>query len=166
MISAIFPFQANGRALSMEAGDDGGFVRVIARKDDHRVLGLQAVGQHVSELSGEFALAIEMGAVLEDIAGTIHVHPTLTEATLKNLGVSNNGSGDTVAELESARDWTLPHLTILTSERRGRLIPAKALQDFGTRAPRDCGGHGNMSNLRALDQIRARRVVEKQSMAA
>jgi dihydrolipoamide dehydrogenase len=81
VITAIFPFQANGRALSMGAGDDGGFVRVLARKSDHRVLGLQAVGRHVSELSGEFALALEMGAVLEDIAGTIHVHPTLTEAT-------------------------------------------------------------------------------------
>lgn len=80
-ISAIFPFQANGRALSMEAGDTGGFVRVVARKSDHRVVGLQAVGAHVSELSGEFALSIEMGARLEDFAGTIHVHPTLSEAT-------------------------------------------------------------------------------------
>jgi dihydrolipoamide dehydrogenase len=81
VISAVFPLQANGRALSMQAGDDGGFVRILARKSDHLVLGLQAVGRHVSELSGEFALAIEMGAVLEDLAGTIHVHPTLTEAT-------------------------------------------------------------------------------------
>lgn len=81
VISATFPLQANGRALAMEAGDDGGFVRVLARKSDHRVLGLQAVGRHVSELSGEFALALEMGAVLEDIAGVIHVHPTLGEAT-------------------------------------------------------------------------------------
>ena len=64
----------------MDAGNDGGFVRVLARKSDHKVLGLQAVGQHVSELSAEFALALEMGAVLEDIAGTIHVHPTLSEA--------------------------------------------------------------------------------------
>jgi dihydrolipoamide dehydrogenase len=64
----------------MEAGDDGGFVRVVARRDDHRVLGIQAVGAHVSEMSGEFINALEMGAVLEDIAGTIHVHPTLTEA--------------------------------------------------------------------------------------
>ena len=58
----MFPFAANGRALSMEAGDDGGFVRVVARKDDHRMLGIQAVGAHVSELSGEFAHALEMGA--------------------------------------------------------------------------------------------------------
>jgi len=89
-ISAMFPFSANGRALSMDAADDGGFVRVLARKSDHRVLGIQAVGQHVSELSGEFALALEMGAVLEDIAGTIHVHPTLSEAfhetALRTLG--------------------------------------------------------------------------------
>jgi dihydrolipoamide dehydrogenase len=79
-ISAVFPFQANGRALSMEAGNTGGFVRVVARKSDHRVVGLQAVGAHVSELSGEFAMSIEMGARLEDLAGTIHVHPTLSEA--------------------------------------------------------------------------------------
>jgi len=78
ILTASFPFLANGRALSMDAGE--GFVRVIARKDDHRILGIQAVGTHVSELSAEFAHALEMGAVLEDIAGTIHVHPTLSEA--------------------------------------------------------------------------------------
>lgn len=80
IITATFPFAANGRALSMEVGDDGGFVRILARASDHRVLGIQAVGTHVSELSNEFSLALEMGAVLEDIAGTIHVHPTLGEA--------------------------------------------------------------------------------------
>ena len=79
-ITAMFPFAANGRALSMDAGDNGGFVRVIARKDNHRILGIQAVGAHAAELSAEFSLALEMGAVLEDIAGTIHVHPTLSEA--------------------------------------------------------------------------------------
>jgi len=75
-----FPYAANGRALSMEAGENGGFVRVLVRKSDHRILGIQAVGSHVSELSGEFALALEMGATLEDIAGVIHAHPTLSEA--------------------------------------------------------------------------------------
>jgi dihydrolipoamide dehydrogenase len=80
VITAQFPFAANGRALSMEAGDTGGFVRVVARKHDRRLLGIQAVGAHVSELSGEFALALEMGATLEDVAGVIHAHPTLSEA--------------------------------------------------------------------------------------
>jgi dihydrolipoamide dehydrogenase len=80
VITALFPFMANGRALSMGSGDGGGFVRILARKSDHRILGIQAVGAHVSELSNEFSLALEMGAVLEDIAGTIHVHPTLGEA--------------------------------------------------------------------------------------
>jgi dihydrolipoamide dehydrogenase len=78
IVTAMFPFSANGRALSMDASD--GFVRVLARKDDHRILGIQAVGAHVAELSGEFSHALEMGALLEDIAGTIHVHPTLSEA--------------------------------------------------------------------------------------
>jgi dihydrolipoamide dehydrogenase len=78
VITAQFPFSANGRALSMDASE--GFVRVLARADDHRALGIQAVGAHVSELSAEFAHALEMGSTLEDIAGTIHVHPTLSEA--------------------------------------------------------------------------------------
>ena len=89
-VTSVFPFAANGRALSMEAGDSGGFVRIVARRDNHRVLGIQAVGSHVSELSGEFVHALEMGAVLEDIAGTIHQHPTLSEAfheaALRSLG--------------------------------------------------------------------------------
>jgi dihydrolipoamide dehydrogenase len=83
-----FPFSANGRAMTMAAED--GFVRVVARADNHLVLGLQAVGAGVSELSSAFALAIEMGARLEDIAGTIHAHPTrgeaVQEASLKALG--------------------------------------------------------------------------------
>ncbi|MCM8735916.1 dihydrolipoyl dehydrogenase [Azospirillum sp. A1-3] len=78
-----FPFAANGRALTLDAGrmDAGGsgFVRLVARRDNRRVIGIQAVGAHISELSGEFALALEMGAELEDVAGTIHAHPTLGE---------------------------------------------------------------------------------------
>ena len=80
IVTGQFPFAANGRALTMDAGVDGGFVRVTARADNHLVLGIHAVGAHVSDLSGEFAHALEMGARLEDIAHTIHVHPTLTEA--------------------------------------------------------------------------------------
>ena len=79
-VTAQFPFAANGRALSMEAGDAGGFVRVLALKSDQRIVGIQAVGAHISELSGEFAVAMEMGATLADIAGVIHAHPTLSEA--------------------------------------------------------------------------------------
>lgn len=83
-----FPFTANGRAMTRHG--EAGFVRVVARADNHLVLGIQAVGQGVSELSTAFGLAIEMGARLEDIAGTIHAHPTLGEAfqesALKALG--------------------------------------------------------------------------------
>ncbi|WP_029415177.1 dihydrolipoyl dehydrogenase [Brevundimonas bacteroides] len=90
VIQSVFPLAAIGRALAIEAGEDGGFVRVIASKSDHRILGLQAVGQHVAELSNSFAQMLEMGAVLEDVAGVIHVHPTLGEAfheaSLRALG--------------------------------------------------------------------------------
>lgn len=84
----LFPFTANGRAMTMLSED--GFVRVVARADTNLVLGVQAVGAGVSELSSTFALAIEMGARLEDIAATIHAHPTRSEgfqeAALKALG--------------------------------------------------------------------------------
>jgi dihydrolipoamide dehydrogenase len=80
IVTGQFPFSASGRAMTLESGTDGGFVRIVARKDDQRVLGIQAVGRGVAELAGEFAHALAMGAVLEDIAGTIHVHPTLGES--------------------------------------------------------------------------------------
>ncbi|WP_265519827.1 dihydrolipoyl dehydrogenase [Nitratireductor luteus] len=84
----LFPFQANGRAMTK--ADEDGFIRVVARADNHVVLGVQAVGKGVSELSTAFGLAIEMGARLEDVAGTIHAHPTqgegFQEAALKALG--------------------------------------------------------------------------------
>jgi dihydrolipoamide dehydrogenase len=77
-IDALFPFAANGRAMSLESKD--GFVRVVARRDNHLIVGWQAVGKAVSELSAAFAQSLEMGATLEDVAGTIHAHPTLGEA--------------------------------------------------------------------------------------
>jgi dihydrolipoamide dehydrogenase len=88
ILTAQFPFQANGRALTLAAED--GFVRVTARADNHLVLGIAAVGPAVSELAASFGVALEMGARLEDIAGTIHAHPTLGEAlheaSLRALG--------------------------------------------------------------------------------
>ena len=87
-IEASFPFAANGRAMTLEAGD--GFVRVVARRDNHLIVGWQAVGVGVSELSTAFSHSLEMGACLEDVAGTIHAHPTLgeavQEAALRALG--------------------------------------------------------------------------------
>ena len=87
-ISASFPFSANGRAMTLES--KSGFVRVVARRDNHLILGWQAVGAGVSELSTAFGQSLEMGACLEDIAGTIHAHPTLgeavQEAALRALG--------------------------------------------------------------------------------
>ncbi len=87
-LSASFPFAANGRAMTLESTD--GFVRVVARRDNHLVVGWQAVGRGVSELAAAFSQSLEMGATLEDVAGTIHAHPTLgeavQEAALKALG--------------------------------------------------------------------------------
>ncbi|WP_338505820.1 dihydrolipoyl dehydrogenase [Pseudomonas poae] len=87
-IVASFPFAANGRAMTLAS--KSGFVRVVARRDNHLIVGWQAVGVGVSELSTAFGLSLEMGARLEDVAGTIHAHPTLgeavQEAALRALG--------------------------------------------------------------------------------
>jgi dihydrolipoamide dehydrogenase len=77
-IHALFPFAANGRSLTLESAS--GFVRVVARRDNHLIVGWQAVGRGIAELAAAFSQSIEMGACLEDIAGTIHAHPTLGEA--------------------------------------------------------------------------------------
>ncbi|MFV0382848.1 dihydrolipoyl dehydrogenase [Paracoccus sp. (in: a-proteobacteria)] len=86
--TALFPFAGNGRAMTL--GRDDGFVRIVFRKSSGLVTGIQAVGPGVSELAGEFALALEMAATLTDIAETIHAHPTLgetvQEATMKARG--------------------------------------------------------------------------------
>ena len=83
-----FRFAANGRALTQI--DDTGFIRIVARADNHLVLGAQAVGNGISELTSSLALAVEMGAVLEDLIGTIQAHPTrgeaIQEAALGALG--------------------------------------------------------------------------------
>lgn len=76
-----FPFAVNGRALSLNATD--GFVKIVANKETGIVLGAQIVGAEASNLIAELGLAIEMGATLEDIALTIHAHPTLGEIVME-----------------------------------------------------------------------------------
>lgn len=76
-----FPYAANGRALSMNAGD--GFVKIIGDKETNLVLGAQIVGPEASNLIAEVGLAIEMGTTLEDISLTIHAHPTLGEMVME-----------------------------------------------------------------------------------
>ena len=77
-----FPFAANGRAVSIMETD--GFIKIIADAKSHVVLGVHMVGPEVSNLISEAALAIEMGARLEDIALTIHPHPTLGEVMMES----------------------------------------------------------------------------------
>lgn len=76
-----FPFAANGRAVSLMETD--GFVKVVADAKTHIVLGVHIVGPEASNLISEAALAIEMGARLEDLALTIHPHPTLGETMME-----------------------------------------------------------------------------------
>ena len=72
-----FPWAASGRALSM--GADDGMTKVLFDARTHRILGAGMVGKNAGELIAEAALAIEMDCEVEDIALTIHPHPTLSE---------------------------------------------------------------------------------------
>jgi dihydrolipoamide dehydrogenase len=76
-----FPFAANGRAVSLMETD--GFVKMIADAKTNVLLGVHIVGPEASNLISEAALAIEMGARLEDVALTIHPHPTLGETMME-----------------------------------------------------------------------------------
>ena len=78
VVTGTFPFKASGRAMSLDATD--GFVKAVADAGTKQLLGVVAVGRGVSEFIGEATLALEMGAFLEDVALTIHPHPTMSEA--------------------------------------------------------------------------------------
>lgn len=72
-----FPFAANGRSVAM--GSREGFAKIIASSDGHTVLGATIVGPLTTELIPEVTLAVRLGLTLDDIAHTIHAHPTLSE---------------------------------------------------------------------------------------
>ncbi|MEK7388994.1 MAG: dihydrolipoyl dehydrogenase [Elusimicrobiota bacterium] len=73
-----FPFAASGRAMAVRETE--GFCKVVADKANHRILGAGFVGPNASDLIGEACLAVSVGATLEQVAQTIHPHPTLCEA--------------------------------------------------------------------------------------
>ncbi len=76
----VFPWMASGRSLS--TGRDEGLTKLLFDKDTHRVIGAGIVGPNAGELISEVSLAIEMGCDAEDIALTIHPHPTLSETVM------------------------------------------------------------------------------------
>ncbi len=77
----VFPFAANGRALSVAEPD--GVVKMIGDAKTGRLLGVHIVGAEASNLIAEATLAIEMGATVEDLALTVHAHPTLPETLME-----------------------------------------------------------------------------------
>jgi len=76
-----FPFAALGRAIAN--ADTDGFVKVVIDATTKEVLGIHVVGNGASDIIAEAALAIEMGALADDLSLTIHAHPTLSEAIME-----------------------------------------------------------------------------------
>ncbi|WHY58338.1 dihydrolipoyl dehydrogenase [Peribacillus simplex] len=86
VVAAKFPYAGNGRALSLDSTE--GFVKLVTRKEDGLVIGGQVVGANASDLISELGLAVETGLTAEDIAMTIHAHPTLGEMTMEAAEVA------------------------------------------------------------------------------
>lgn len=84
--AAKFPFAANGRALSLN--DSDGFMKLITREEDGVILGAQIAGPNASDMIAELGLAVESGITAEDIALTIHAHPSLGEITMEAAEVA------------------------------------------------------------------------------
>jgi dihydrolipoamide dehydrogenase len=78
-----FPFSASGRAKT--ANETDGFVKTIVDAQEGQVLGVGIVGPRATDLIGEAALSIEMCALAEDVASTVHPHPTLCEAIMESF---------------------------------------------------------------------------------
>ena len=76
-----FPFSASSRAMTK--GSMQGFVKIISNEKNNKIVGVQIVGHDVSDLISEAALAIKMNASVEDLALTIHPHPTLSESLME-----------------------------------------------------------------------------------
>jgi dihydrolipoamide dehydrogenase len=83
-----FPFQANGRARA--AAEIDGFVKVLADAQTDRLIGVHMLGPRCSDLIAEAAFAMEMHASAEDIARSVHAHPTFPEA-LKEAALGVDG---------------------------------------------------------------------------
>lgn len=78
--TGMFTLQASGRALTMGAQD--GIVQIIADKED-RIIGANILAPNAGELIGELTLGINQGLKLQDVAGSIHIHPTLSESVME-----------------------------------------------------------------------------------
>lgn len=79
--SGRFPFSALGRAMTKNETE--GFVKIISNEENEKVIGVEIIGSDASDLISEAALAIRLGATLEDVASTIHPHPTLSESLME-----------------------------------------------------------------------------------
>jgi len=80
-VTGKFPFRINGRAMALNETE--GWVKVVADEKTDKLLGVHMIGPDVTELIAQATTALELGATAEDIAMTIHAHPTLPEAVME-----------------------------------------------------------------------------------
>ena len=89
-VKGSFPFAANGRAMA--AGVAVGFVKILADSDSDRILGAHILGPDAATLIAEIVAVMELGGSVEDLARTIHAHPTLPEAVREAALAAGEGA--------------------------------------------------------------------------
>ena len=82
-----FPFQASGKAQAM--GETDGFVKLLFNEPHGEIVGAHIIGNEATEMIAELGLAITLEATYDDIASTIHAHPTLSEAVMEATEAAN-----------------------------------------------------------------------------
>jgi dihydrolipoamide dehydrogenase len=82
-----FPFAASGKATAI--GQREGFVKIVADSKYDEILGVHIVGPHATDLIGEAVVAMQMESTAEELARSIHPHPTLTEALMESAMDAN-----------------------------------------------------------------------------
>lgn len=84
--SSFFPMSANGKALA--EGQSGGFVRLLSDPANGRLLGVQILADHATDMIAEASALLQMGGTVFDLARTVHAHPTLSEVFLEAAAVA------------------------------------------------------------------------------
>jgi dihydrolipoamide dehydrogenase len=82
-----FPFRASGKAQATSHWE--GLVKLVADENSDALLGAHIIGAHATDIIGELALALKLGATIQDLGQTIHAHPTMAEAVMEAAHVQH-----------------------------------------------------------------------------
>ena len=109
-----FPFAASGKGVAVNHSE--GFVKVIVGERYGEILGAHIIGSDATELITEYGLAMNMEATVDEIHGTIHAHPTMSEALAEAAAAAHGESHTYLNKLYSEAPFSAPYDSALRGE--------------------------------------------------